>query len=80
MKAIMRRLERLERRVGLAEVVESWEDRQLRKRLEAARLRTESLPISAARQAELRGMTIVEILNSSRDLDGFVADAEENDD
>ena len=79
MRAILRRLDRLERRYGLAEVVESWEDMQLRARLEAARLRTGSLPISAARQAQLRGMSVVAILNSSRASGGGAPSAKWND-
>jgi len=59
-----RRLQRLEKQLGPA--VEDWRTRELRARLEAARARTKSTPISPERQAELRGMTIVEILNSSR--------------
>jgi hypothetical protein len=64
MKAIARRLRRLEERVGSA--VESRETQRLRARLDAARLRSESRPVSPERQAKLRSMTIPAILNSTR--------------
>jgi len=64
MRAFARRLQRLEeRRVPAAA---SWEALRVLARLEAARLRTKTPPISLERQAALRGMTIPEILNSSR--------------
>jgi hypothetical protein len=66
MRAIARRLRRLEERFGPP--VETWETRRLRARLDAARLRCGLLPISPERPAKLRGMTIPEILNSSRKL------------
>ena len=68
MRAILRRLDRLEKRFGLAEpsAVESSETQQLRMRLAAARLRCGSPPISAERQAELKGLSIPEILDSAR--------------
>jgi hypothetical protein len=70
MRAIARRLDRLEERFGLAQrcgpAVENWETRHLRMRLEAARLRCGSPPISPERQAELRGMRVVHILNAAR--------------
>jgi len=46
--------------------VESWGTRDLRMRLEAARLRCRLPPISPERQAELKGRTIVGILHSGR--------------
>jgi hypothetical protein len=64
MRAIARRLNRLEERFGTAE--ESWETRHLRVRLEAADRRCGLPPISPERLAELRGKSMVEILNSSQ--------------
>jgi hypothetical protein len=64
MRAIAKRLDRLEARWGPA--VESWKTRHLRARLEAARLRCGWPPTSPERVAELRRMTVPEILNSSR--------------
>jgi hypothetical protein len=68
MRAVSMRLDRLEERFGLAgrtgPSVESWETRHLRMRLEAARLRSGSSPISLERQAELKGRSVAEILNS----------------
>ena len=64
MRAIARRIERLEERFGPP--VESWETQEQRRRLEAARLRCGVLPPFPERLAELKGMTIVDILNSSR--------------
>jgi hypothetical protein len=64
MKAIGRRLVRLEQRFGLVE--ETRETKILRARLEAARLRCGLPPPSAERLVELRGMTIVGILNAAR--------------
>jgi hypothetical protein len=70
MRAISRRLDRLEERLGLAArsgpAVETWETRVLRERLEVARLRCGSPPISPKRQAELKGMTVADILVSAR--------------
>jgi hypothetical protein len=72
MKAIARRLARLEQRFGL--VAETWETKVLRARLVAARLRLEAAgvrseapPPSPEREAGLRGMSIVDILNAARD-------------
>ena len=70
MRAFARRLQRLEERFGLEErlgpAAASWETLRVLARLEAARVRTGSPPISPERQAELRSMTVPEILNSSR--------------
>ena len=70
MRNISRRLDRLEEHFGLIgrgrPGVESWETQQLQKRLAAARLRCGSPPISPERQAELKGMSIVEILLFAR--------------
>ena len=72
MRAIERRLARLEQRFGLVE--ETNEERVLRTRLEAARLRlkaagmrSETPPPSPEHRAGLRGMSIVDILNAARD-------------
>jgi hypothetical protein len=64
MRVIVRRLRRLEER--LCPALESWEMQRLRGRLEAARLRSESPPISSKHEAMLRGRSIPDILNSSR--------------
>jgi hypothetical protein len=64
MGASSKRLQRLEKRLGTA--VESEATRQLRMRLENARLRCGLLPPSPERLAELRGMTVVQILHSGR--------------
>jgi len=64
MRAIARRLHRLEQRLGPP--VESWETREVLARLNAARLRRGLPPPSAERTRELRGMSITQILNSSR--------------
>ncbi len=64
MKAILRRLHRLEERHAPA--VESEATQYLRGRLEAARLRCGLRPISPERLLELRGMTIVAILHLGR--------------
>jgi hypothetical protein len=70
MRDISRRLDRLEERLGLAgrrgPAVESWETRVLRLRLEAARKRSGSPPISEERRAEIRGLTVADILVSAR--------------
>jgi hypothetical protein len=69
MRALSRRLRRLEVRFGLAgrgPAVESEKVREIRERLEAARLRCGLQPIPAERQAELRGRTVAEILNAAR--------------
>ena len=70
MNAILKRLHRLEQRFELAErresAVESREALRLQARLNASRLRMGLPPPSPERQAELRGMSLVEILNSSR--------------
>jgi hypothetical protein len=72
MRNISRRLDRLEEHFGLIgrgrPAVESRETQQLRMRLAAAHLRCGSPPISPERQAELKGMSIVEILDSARRL------------
>jgi hypothetical protein len=73
MRAISRRLQRLEKRLGLA--VEDREARDAgaarleaaRLRLAAARPRCEFPPRSPERLAGLRGMSIVRILNAARD-------------
>ena len=64
MKAIVRRLHRLEERYQPA--IESPEMRSLRARLGAARLRCGLPPISPESRAELKGMSIVAILHSGR--------------
>ena len=64
MRAIARRLQRLEKRFGTA--VESQHRRRLRARLDAAHLRCGFQPISPERLAKLRGMNLIEILNSGR--------------
>ena len=64
MKAISRRLQRLEQRFG--QVIESGETRHLLARLEAARLRHGLPEISSQRKDEWRGMTIIQILHSGR--------------
>jgi hypothetical protein len=68
MRSISRRLRRLEERFGIqfGPVVESLADRELRRRIAAARLRCGSPPISPKRQAELKGMTVAGILVSAR--------------
>ena len=70
MRNISRRLDRLEEHLGLIgqgrPAVESRETQQLRKRLEAALLRRGLPPISPERQAELKGMSIAEILVFAR--------------
>jgi hypothetical protein len=64
MRAIARRLQRLERRLGPA--VESPETRLVLARLEAARLRRGLAAISPQRMEELRGMSVCRILNDAR--------------
>jgi hypothetical protein len=68
MRTISRRLDRLGERLGIqcGPVVESWESCELRLRLEAARLRSGSPPISRERRAELRGRSVSGILDSGR--------------
>jgi len=68
MKSISRRLDRLEERSGIqcGPVVESWEARELRLLLEAARLRSGLPPISRERRAELKGRSVSGILDSAR--------------
>ena len=68
MKALARRLRRLEERLGLT--VETRETRHLRTRLEAARLRCGLTRIPPARLADLRHISIVDILNSGRQRTG----------
>ncbi len=65
MRALARRLQRLEKRFGTA--VESQHTPRLRVRLHAAHLRCGFQPISPERLAKLRGMSIIEILHSGRD-------------
>ena len=65
MRALARRLHRLEERFGSA--VESAETRHLRVRFEGARLRCGLPPISPERLAELRGMSIAGILSAGRE-------------
>ena len=65
MRAIARRLHRLEQRLGPP--VESRETREAMARLKAARLQCGLPPPSPERQAELRGMSITAILNAARD-------------
>jgi hypothetical protein len=64
MRALARRLRRLEERLG--PTVEAQETRHLRARLEAARLRCGLTPIPPERLADLRHMSIVDILHSGR--------------
>ena len=64
MKVIVRRLQRLEERYLPA--IESEQTRYLRARLDAARLRCGLRPSSPERQAELKGTSIVAILDSGR--------------
>ena len=64
MRAIARRLRRLEERLGPPP--ETWETRHLQARLEAARRRCGLPPRSPERLAALRGMSIVDILKSHR--------------
>ena len=64
MKTIVRRLKRLEQRFGL--VVESGPSKELRRRLEAARVRCGLPAVSPERLTQLRGMRIVEILHAGR--------------
>jgi hypothetical protein len=68
MRALVRRLRRLEERTG--PTVETQETRHLRARLEAARLRCGLTPISSGRFADLRHMSIVTILHSGRQRAG----------
>jgi hypothetical protein len=65
MRAIARRLQRLEKRFGPVE--ETREEKVWRARFEAARLRSGAPPPSPERLAELRGMSICQILNAARD-------------
>ena len=64
MRAIARRLRRLEERLGPPP--ETWETRHLQARLEAARRRCGLPAPSPERLAALRGMSIVDILKSHR--------------
>jgi hypothetical protein len=64
MRAMARRLDRLEQRLGPAG--ESQGTRQLLARLEAARRRCELPPPSPEPSAELRGMSVAAILNAAR--------------
>jgi hypothetical protein len=65
MRAISRRLQRLEKSLGSSEV-ENQETPWLQMRLKNARLRCGSPQPSAEHLAGLRGMTIVQILHSGR--------------
>ena len=65
MRAIARRLYRLEQRFW-GSAVEDQQTLRLRARLEAARRRCGLPAASAERVAELRGIGVVEILNSAR--------------
>lgn len=64
MRSFAGRLRRLEKQ--FAPTVESREARAVLARLEAARLRCRLARVSGERMAELRGMTVAQILNSSR--------------
>jgi hypothetical protein len=64
MRAIARRLYRLEERFGV--VVENGETLYLRARLERARRRCGLQPIPSVRVAELRAVSIVAILHLGR--------------
>ena|SRR5258708_35456279 len=74
MRAILRRLQRLEHRFGREE--ETVETRALRVRLEAARVRSGTPPPSPERLAELRGMSIPAILNAARNRLALAHDRE----
>lgn len=65
MRDFSKRLQRLEKQFGPA--VESAQARNLRRRLEIARLRCGVRPISPERQAELGTLNITEILHSGRE-------------
>ena len=65
MKTILRRLHRLEKQFQPA--IESPQDRYVRMRFEEACLRCGLPQPSSERLAELKGKSIVEILNSARD-------------
>jgi hypothetical protein len=70
MSALSRRLQRLEKRFALVVEAGSAEDSpaaRIGARLEAARLRCGLPPPSPERLAELRGMSICQILNAARD-------------
>jgi hypothetical protein len=64
MRNIAKRLHRLEEQFGPE--VETAATRYVRMRIEEARLRCGLPPISPERLAELRGMSLIEILNSGR--------------
>lgn len=64
MRAIVRRLRRLEQHLG--DAVETWQTHYLQAHLEAARRRCGLPPISPQRLAELRGMSVIEILLNGR--------------
>jgi hypothetical protein len=64
MRAIARRLQRLEQRFGLVE--ETAEAKIVQARLEAARLRCGLSPPSPNRLAGLMGLSVCEILNAGR--------------
>jgi hypothetical protein len=65
MRAIDRRLRRLERHFGPE--FESSEMCALQVRLEAARLRCGLLPPTPERLTKLKGMSVVQILNEGRE-------------
>ena len=67
MKAIHRRLRKLEEGLGL--VPETEQEKRLRARLEAARARMAAwgYPVTQPDENELSGMTIVEILHRGRE-------------
>ena len=64
MKTIARRLHKLEER--LTPAADDAQTTRLRSRLESARLRCGLPPLSAERQDNCRGMSLVEILNAGR--------------
>ena len=65
MKAIARRLQRLEARFRPA--IDTHHTRRLRARIDAAHLRCGFQPISPKCLAKLRTMSLIEILHSGRD-------------
>ena len=65
MRALSRRLRRLEERLG--PTVETEKTRRLLARLEAGRVRLKLPPSPPERPAELAGMSMIAILNAGRD-------------
>ena len=67
MKAIHRRLRKLEEGLGL--IPQTEDEKRLRARLEAARARMAAVgyDVTETGESELRGMTIIEILDRGRD-------------